>query len=374
VAPSPSQVAFTRDANVFLLPANGGSTSVVTTRGSARYNGIHYPAYAWSPDGKYLLLVRDHGGQSFDLLLLDPTGTVLRTLVSDAPAFYNFQPGWAVDADRIAYVATISTGNTNLQVVVNQVDLTGHISPLWSYHTIEGCGGGTSDPSGQLYWSEVGYEGVAPTLQWSTRLHLAIYTGACIGTVNVTNLQTGATERFGSGEVALSTTGLAAAVHYSDTSGVPEVVLVDPRTGAVRRDIARGELPHWSPDGHTLYFVQRTQQQNLGWQDELGNSVGTTIFSSAIWQANSDGSHLARLTKQDAYGFGPLHTTPDGKALIFAWIDNSWNLWRHRQAGNRVPDSVLAQYGPTTSVRRLDLATRSLKTLATNAGRPEVQP
>jgi hypothetical protein len=151
------------------------------------------------------------------------------------------------------------------------------------------------------------------------------------------------------------------------------VVLVDPRTGAVRRNVARGELPTWSHDGRTLYFVQRTQQQNLGWQDAFGNTVGTTIFSTAIWQARSDGSGLSRLTTQDAYAFGPLSAMSDGKALIFALIDNSLNLWRHRQADNHIPDSVLAQYGPTTSVRRLDLATRSLVTLATNAGRPEVQ-
>ena len=373
---SSGQVVFTRNANVFLMPANGGTTNVVTTRGSTSYDGIHYPAYAWSPDGKYMLLVRDHGGQSFDILLLDQSGTVLRTLVTAAPAFYDVLPGWALDADRVAYVAAIIAGKTDLQVVVNQVDLTGHSTPLWRYHALEGCGGGTPDPSGQLYWREVGYEGVAPTLQWSTRQRLAIYTSACIGTVSVTNLQTGATQPFGSGEVALSSTGQAAAVRYSDTAGVlvPEVVLVDPRTGTIRRTVAPGELPSWSPDGRSLYFVQRTRQQQLGWQDELGNNLGTSIFSSAIWRAGGDGAHPTRLTTQDAYGFGPLSVTPDAKALIFSRIDNSWNLWQHRQAGNRIPTSFLSRYGPTTSVQRLDLATHAVKTLASTAGHPEVQP
>src|SRR5690349_19176558 len=100
----PVLVAFTRAHNVYLMSGAGGRSAAITTRGGV--SGIQYPAYSWSPDGKYLLLLRWHSNSSKgDLLLLNQRGKVLRTLAPSIPAPADFWPGWAIDADQIAFIA-----------------------------------------------------------------------------------------------------------------------------------------------------------------------------------------------------------------------------------------------------------------------------
>src|SRR5207237_8394081 len=96
-------------------------------------------------------------------------------------------------------------------------------------------------------------------------------------------------------------------------------------------------------------------------------------YPSAVWRCNANGSGLRRLATLDAFGLGPLQLTPDGRALVFARVDNSWALWRHRLAGDRVTPALVARYGPRVAVVRLGL-NGAVATLVADAHLPAVQP
>jgi hypothetical protein len=221
-------VAFTRHNNVYVMSTAGTRVSAITTRGTG-YPGIAYPAYSWSPDGKYLLLVREYtkSGKA-DLLLLNNSGKVIRTLATGIPGQADFWPGWAIDADQIAFVA----GNTNTRHRVERVDTSGHRTFLFSYASSGGCGGGSDNPSEIAYWNEVGYQGNRPAISWSVKQHLAAYASGCGGGVNVTNTQTGVTGTNRAwDDPALSARGTLAVLQRSagaSRTGLGTLVLVDP--------------------------------------------------------------------------------------------------------------------------------------------------
>src|SRR5437763_17054565 len=78
-----SRVPVTSSFNVYLMDTNGGGRRAVTTLGTpyTSRHPISYPAYAWSPDGRYLLLIKQLGNTSrAQLLLLDPGGAVVGRL------------------------------------------------------------------------------------------------------------------------------------------------------------------------------------------------------------------------------------------------------------------------------------------------------
>jgi hypothetical protein len=369
-------VAFTRNHNVFLTRSSGGALRTVTTRGTA-YTGIVYPWYSWSPDGRYLLLIRMRTTTSTgDVLLLNQAGTVLRTLAT-VPAPTDFWPSWAIDADQIAFVAAQRTDQAygGFRNMVYRSDITGHKTFLFTYLSHEGCGGGTGDPAEALYWGETGFGGDRPSMSWSMARSLAAYTASCAGGVNLTDLGTRRTRHFGSWkEPALSARGVLAVVnqHFSPAHPSAETIfLVSPSSGSVVRRVAEGELPLWSRSGTSLYFVQRRPGAVLHATDAFKNPRDLRIFTSAIEQAHADGTHVTRVFSADAFGFGALNLTSDGRSLIFSRVDNDWALWRHRH-GNVLP-ATQGPYAPTVRILRLDLG-RGTSTLATNAGNPAVQP
>jgi hypothetical protein len=151
------------------------------------------------------------------------------------------------------------------------------------------------------------------------------------------------------------------------------VVLAPPRPGALGRAIAPSELPAWARDGRVLYFVRRTPGPLLHLRDSLGNAVNSQTYTTAVWQGQADGSGLRQIATFDAFGTGPLQLAPDGRSLVFARVDNSWELWRHRLAGGVVTQALLARYGPRVAVVRLGLD-GTLRTLVADAGQPAVQP
>jgi WD40-like Beta Propeller Repeat len=372
------RVVYTQRDNVFLLDTASGVITQLTTRGGR--GDIVYPRYAWSRDGRYLLLVRGHlRTQATDLLLLDRNGTVLRTLASLATTAV-FRPSWAADADLVAYVAS-ATPSAAIPGTINRlqsVDPSGRRAPLWSFGEPTGCGGGTSDPSEQLEWEETGFGSLALTFTWFAKYHLAVYTNSlCVGSVLVTDTRTGSTGPLGSHphawhEGVLSPDGTVVAAMISST---PErtIVLAMPRPGAVGSAVAPGELPAWSRDGRALYFVRRTPGPLLHMRDSFGNATDSQTYTTAIWRSRADGSGLQRISSFDAFGTGPLQFAPDGRSLVFARVDNSWALWRHRLAGDLITDALRARYGPRVTVTRLGLDGR-LISLAADAGQPAVQP
>jgi hypothetical protein len=243
---------------------------------------------------------------------------------------------------------------------VERVDTSGHRSYLFSYASLEGCGGGSDDPSEIAYWNEVGYEGNRPAISWSVRQHLAAYQSGCNGGVNVTNTQTRVTgTQRGWNDPALSARGMLAVMQRTNgapRSGPGNLLLVDPGSGAVLHRAGAGEIPSWTPDGRTLFFVRRAVTRVLRGRDTLGNSVQLTIYRSAIVQSWANGTHQQTLYSGDAYGFGPLNVLTGSGSLIFSRIDNAWTLWNARHNGV-LPTTAApsgSRYAPAIRVQRLD--------------------
>jgi Tol biopolymer transport system component len=384
-AATPVRVAFTRHFNVFLMNAAGTNTTTVTSRGTG-YQGTYYPWYQWSFDGKYLLLVRSEplpkSQRRQHLLLLDPAGHVLRDLAI-LPQSADFFPTWALDANQIAYVASENwpkSASAPLNTV-NVADVLGNTHVAWRYRsTGEGCGGGSPDPADAVYWQETGFGGTPPSMQWSISRHQAIYSASCAGGLYLTDTRTRSTRALGQqgsrwNEAAISRAGKLAAVVETCPKGIcsRRVVLVNLNSGAIVRSIAAAQLPRWSADGQTLYFVKRVGGRTLHLQDESGNKYGFQTETSEIWRANGDGSHQLRLLSEDAYGFGPLSLTPDGHSIIFSRVDNDWGIFQHRLAGNRYTTAIVAKYGPKAAIQRFDSGHLPIF-IANDAGSPAVQP
>ena len=137
----PVLVAFTQSSNVFFFNLKTGARTVVTTKGRDNGKGASYPWYGWSPDGKYLALLRINNGADAkvpqNLLILDRSGTVLQTLVGGAGDFY---PGWAVDADQVAYIADAGYDHGHAYFDVEAADIKGHITRLWRSSNAQFCG------------------------------------------------------------------------------------------------------------------------------------------------------------------------------------------------------------------------------------------
>ena len=377
--PQQPNLVVTRNFNLVLIHPDG-SSSPVTTRGTG-YNGIYYPSYSWSPDGKYLAVLRATvAGNAYlrgDLLLLDSTGKALRTLAQADPEA-DFPPTWASDGDQIAFAAAPSGDlRQPMRHVVERVDMQGHAQPLFTYSSHEGCGGGTSDAAEQRYFQAIGGFGIAPRMQWSLTAHRALYTASCAGGVNLTDTRTGATQKLASVDntATLSPSGVLAGMLGRNGAGTSQIAIG--RLGSEAYDVAAtGELPLWSNDGKYVYFVQRTQGGVYPLTDALGNRNAFPIYTSAVWRLNADGSNPVRLLSESAFGFGPLQSSRDGHLLFFERIDNNTALWQHRLPGNRYTQALAAQYPPAISVLRLDLSgpTATVTTVAMDAGQPAVQP
>jgi hypothetical protein len=375
-------VAFTRDYNVFLMPTDGGTVHTVTTRGSMA-QGIQYPWYQWSHDGKYLLLERGHlnSGKN-DLLLMSADGTLLRTLQTGI-SIADFPPTWADDADQIAYIASQGNAGNNIRYTIDALDVTtGKTRLLFTYSNLGACGGGTTDPAQQLFWAETGLGGVEPRMQWSVGAHTAIYSWECGNGLRLVDLQSGHVTQYDTRKVAWaegtrSATGQIAAIRTSTVPGqksYPTDVVIATPSSTSGKIVAQGELPTWSPDGKYLYFEQRTPGKTLLLYKATDVLITSTAYTSAIWRADADGTHLTRLFSQDAYAFGPLRITSDGTALIFTRIDNATALAAYMRGVTNLTPQLEQRYGPFTAIERLDLGTGQATTIAARANRPAVQP
>jgi hypothetical protein len=168
--PAAQPLVYRQGWNVYLMDMRSGVKRAITTEGSG-YNGIYYPWYQWSPDGKYLLLVRINGARqtatNVDLLLMQSGSSTLHTLVSGV-VFPDFNPSWALDSDQIIYVSQQRLDQRGVvHNTMSGIDVAGHNKVLWRYDNRQGCGGGTPVPGEQLRWTEVGPLGVQRTMQWS---------------------------------------------------------------------------------------------------------------------------------------------------------------------------------------------------------------
>lgn len=365
------RIAVTQHLNVYLIDSNGANKRTVTTRGGT--GGVSYPWYQWSPDFRYLLLVRSVGNK-WDLLLMNSAGKLVRTLASARPQS-DIYPSWAKDTDQIAYVDWNKRAGSRMFNAVNRIAVNGRKGYLWGYYGTLGCRQGTSDPAEQLYWQQTGHNGTAPTLQWSTRRQIAIFNAGCAGQrLSVVNLRTRAVRGLNVSwsEGALSPQGRLAAVQAGNAT-TERVVLtsLSRRTRVIQ--VSRGELPVWAPNGKALYFVQRTSGRVLRLFGPNNVRINSPTYTVSIWQTWADGSHPKSLMSGDGFGLGPMYVTPDNRSIVYSRVDNVWNLWNHRLSGNRVDAALLAAFGPHVNVQRL-AGGGATPTIALDAARPSIRP
>jgi len=385
------RIAFTQNNNVFIQNLDGSARDVVTTRGTSpeAHDSLVYPFYQWSPDGRFLLLLRSRAYSALDILLLDTHGNVLRTLATGL-SNQGLYPTWATDGDEIAY---LGSGG-----MIHEVDVDGRTIQTYPFKSQGyGCGGGGPRPRTLLlYWGETGYDGTVPALSWSIRRHLAAISPNCGSPALISDTLTGQvrplfTDRWT--EAALSPAGNLASTTICQTSSPPPAYfyffeqcawIADARTGARIADLGLGELPVWSPDGRFVYFERRAPLHLLPMQGPwLGQegavygpevSITESVFASSIWRARADGSQPTRIATLDAYATGPLQVTADGHSLIFSTVDNAWALYRHLLPGGVFTAGLMAAYGPQVNIRRLDLVSGKVTLIVHDAGRPAVRP
>jgi len=371
-----ARVAFTQGSSLWMANADG-SGRLMIARGNPS-SPISW--YEWSPDGRYLLVVRSHPNtSSSDLLLYDAYGTRLRALVRHAP-WSGFYASWAANADRVAFVAGTcgrvgvrASGCPASNEAVFSVGVQGNRTFIGSYQSAGGgCGGGLQDPAANLYRIETDFGITMPVLHWRTG-HALSFLGVMGYVPPLPERGTGAA--FPS-DIAVSSGGaVAGTIQRCTSTGCSSyVALLDPATGRALRIIGRGELPAWSPDGKTLYFVRRTAQRTLMFHDSNNNTVPSQVYRSEIWRTNASGQQLTKVLTEPAYGFGPLAVTTDGQSVIFSRVDNASRLWQHRLAGNRFDDRLVKAYGPTVSVDGVNVTNGAVTEVVSNAGRPAMQP
>ncbi len=374
---SPVLVAFTQNSNVFLINLATRHRTVVTTKGRDNGSGASYPWYAWSPDGKYLALLRRNNGPGAtapqNLLVLDRSGTVLHTLVGGSGDFY---PGWAVDTDQVAYISDSGYDHGRAYFDVTAVDMQGRTSHLWRSTNAQFCGigEGVSDPAGSLYLRESNPE---RSLRWSARSGIAVYASPCAPGLQVINLPTGKTSVFGAARSwrspALSRTGVLALVGQSAGAGsVPSVQLLRARTGAILASVGPGEAPSWSTDGKSLYFEQRTVQTTV----EIGHGTATltsTRYLASICRATSDGSGRSVVVQLSAYYLGGFSQVPGSRVVIFSVVGNDSRLTTLLKPADSLDATSRRLNQPHVNIEQVDGSGR-VTVLVPNAGLPAVQP
>jgi dipeptidyl aminopeptidase/acylaminoacyl peptidase len=368
----------------------GGSDSRLILAGDAE-NPVSW--YQWSPDGRYLLVAQGHlNTSSSALMLYSAKGSFLRTLVQKA-RWTGFYASWAVNGDRVAFVAGTckqakiagcASPNDSALLTVGLHGLQSFAGSFRQFGSGGGCGGAPNptapDPSAELYRVETEFGITMPTLNWYTGskpvfVGLTNYAAPGSAVTTTTHVKPAVTPP--PANVAISAGGRAAGVvqHCTTAGCVSNLALLDPATGRVLRNVAQGgDLPVFSPDGKTVYFVRRTVQGTLHYQDLQGDPGQSNVYRTEIWRAATAGGRPVTVLSEDAYGFGRLSVTSDGRSLIFGSVDNATSLWEHRLPGDQITTQLLETYGPTVSVQRLNLATGAVRTLVANASWPAVQP
>jgi hypothetical protein len=395
--------AYTHGANIYMMDDQGKHVVAVTTRAiTTEKSAVSYPYYAWSPDGMYLLLVRQRWDPqkrwlANDLLLIDRQGSLVRVLASGM-AGANFMPSWAADSDRIAYQsvqiigAKIQCCFIPVHHTVLLVDTRGNVSPGWRYTTLEyGDGGppGSVNGADWLFQRERYYQGLDqylhadPPVVWSDARHLAIFNvGDLFTDYEIIDMRASTIIAppdpggWNWDAVALSSNGQTLA---ASTNG-GNIALFDLRTGLAGRVIGRGLLPAWSRDGRTLFFEQRDRRSlsqcngpGVGWRLIDGHTYTSTPwviepeYYTSLWQVDAvRWSKPTRILIEYAHGFGTAQPLSNGPVLVFSGVENGAKFCRQTavDAGTRV-----RRYGPRVYIQ-IYAAGSGLRRLVWDAGRP----
>ncbi len=370
-------MAFTQNSNVYYLNLATHERTVVTTKGRDNGLGAAYPWYGWSPDGRYLALLRLNNGAGAkvpqNLLILDRTGTVLHSFAGGAGDFY---PAWAVDGDQVAFVADSGYDQGHAYFDVQAADATGRVRRLWRSSSAQFCGigEGASDPATDLYLRESTLD---RSLRWSLKTATAIYSSPCSSGLQVVSLATGRTTVLGAAQwwhsPALAVTGALAVVSQSGSSSGPSTVeTVEPATGDVIAQVDAGETPSWSADGKSLYYQQRTAQGTIS----LGTgtaAITSTRYLASVCRAPADGSGHGVIVQLHAYYLAGVSQVPGSRSVVFAAVANDSARTAPLQTGESLDASSRKANQPRVDIDEVD-GSGHLSVLVPSAGLPAVQP
>lgn len=385
-------IAFRKGGNVWLMNADGSDQRQLTTDGKqssldnlAEFPYAVYQWHSWSPDGSYLLMVRDtylsEGGNasSRDFFLYDVVADTV-TLLTSGLEPNPFQPAWALDTNQIAYISEegdIYGDHQPLDVTstIDRIDLTGEILGSMSIanrRTIPPEILYFQNPSLELWYQEYlrGFYVALPAIQWSTNNDTALFfTGA--GSVVELIWSTGVSQVLGPGDPELAKDGSIT----GRVSSLPNGATTDASRPA--GDLF-GPLVGWSPDRSRYVF---STAETVRDQQRLTPADGSVEWDRnlidrhvVLWSANADGSDLQRLYEVEAFGLGVPSVAPDSSFVVFSEIENPTELWDNRLPGDLYNREVQETYAPHIRVMKVDLATGGVTELAEDAGRPAVQP
>jgi dipeptidyl aminopeptidase/acylaminoacyl peptidase len=261
-SPDGRQIAFTsfRNGNgeIYVMAANGSAQRRLTR------NDTHDDHAKWSPDGTRIAFASTRDG-NYEIYVMNADGSAPRRLTNDPQADY--APTWSPDGQRIAW-RTTRDGNGEIYSMRADgtdprrltVNAASDESPDWSADGriafSSNRGGGTyqiwamdTDGSNVVRLSDGRQNKSEPS--WSPDARRIVYVSDGV-------LPLGNTEIY---------------VANVDGSSVQRLTNYD----------GRDDFPAWSPDGSKVLFTR-----------------GVTFRAQDVFTADTDGTHLAKLTKTAA--------------------------------------------------------------------------
>ncbi len=284
----------------------------------------------WSPDGKQIAFLRDHGGdERWDIWLVDRDGERERNLTSE-PAVCHREIAWSPDGGRIAFVS--NAGGRGFGVSVIDVR-SGAKKPLTD---------GAHDDF-QPRWSPDGTRIVFASRREKTRTNVGTYLVPADGTV-VTLLDTRQGKDGESQHASFSPDG----DRISFTTNVrgryepavaklegDRVVAVDYLTQNIHDETE----PTWRPDGRGVLFLH---------SEESEVSV-RRVFTA---------SHATHAVADRAGVHASAHVGPDSDLTAYVWTGarDPWDVYVTRErmsAPKRLTRSLPSSIDPATLVEPL---------------------
>lgn len=277
-APAPQKILFTRNAQLFLMNADGADQTL--------FNVGAYNAYdpTWSPDGSKVAFVC--GLEPIDICTANADGTGFAQLTYDSG--FNNEPAWSPDGAKIAFTSyrdgdarvylMNADGSDQTPLEVNHPQMAETSSPAWSPDGSRIAFAGATNGGTEIFAVEINNPSNVAQMTYQT-FYGAIHPswspdGQRIAFTNSKNVYSVPSD--GSGASSQLTTG--------------------------EHDIY---TPAWSPDGNLIAFNrQRTVRDDDG--QEIERIRGVAVVSAS-------GGNLMQIEAQDGYApaWKPLAGNPE---------------------------------------------------------------
>jgi len=331
-------------------------------------------AYAWSPNGRYLLDNLDISpfeSEYLPIQLLDPGGRVVQDLTPGDQAMVALSPTWAPDSKQILLGGRALLEGSYWGGFFDE-SLTGELTQLTTdpkfipSDDTARFAGDSRDPAADI-WLRAWKADNRRTFWLPSSHRLLVGSYALNGPPYFwENIDTNTGKSYSLpfpafSQVAMSRDGtlagiipscLAAVAHgkpgcppsgFKSAWGTERVatgpiyVESPARHGSLLR-VGWGYDPVWSSDGRWLYFASRSSFAALKYrmQFNLSNpywaTVTSAIYHSHIYRVRANGTDRQTITSADNYGFADINVLANG-AVVFTSIPSDWNLWLHRKQG-----------------------------------------